>query len=233
MWTRLRRYRHTLRKKRFYRQFIRSGDLVFDVGANIGNHSRLFRSIGARVVAFEPQGTCADVLALTFAHDPDFTLVRAAVSHSEGQAQLHIGPSDVLSTVDTDWIAAMNRGGRFANHWHRHDMVSITTLDAAIEQFGLPDLLKIDVEGHEWAVLRGLSVPVRYLSFEFASESLDNTARGIAHLDTLGAYSFRHSLAEHHQLEGPDWCSGGEMMRRLRSAAMADARVWGDVYARS
>src|ERR1700741_472726 len=43
------------RLKSFYRRFVRPGDLVFDVGAHVGNHVRAFSSLGCRVVAVEPQ----------------------------------------------------------------------------------------------------------------------------------------------------------------------------------
>lgn len=42
----------------FYRGVLRSGDLVFDIGANVGVLSGVFASIGARVIALEPNGDC-------------------------------------------------------------------------------------------------------------------------------------------------------------------------------
>lgn len=41
-----------------YRQFVKSGDLVFDVGANVGNRTAVFLRLGARVVAVEPHASC-------------------------------------------------------------------------------------------------------------------------------------------------------------------------------
>ena len=40
---------------RLYGQFVRPGDLVFDVGAHVGDRIAAFRRLGARVVAVEPQ----------------------------------------------------------------------------------------------------------------------------------------------------------------------------------
>ena len=45
-------------------------------------------------------------------------------------------------------------------------MVETTTLDDMIRKFGLPDFLKIDVEGHELSVLKGLKDSVKNISFE-------------------------------------------------------------------
>jgi protein-L-isoaspartate O-methyltransferase len=38
-----------------YRQFVKPGDLVFDIGAHVGDRVAAFRRLGARVVAVEPQ----------------------------------------------------------------------------------------------------------------------------------------------------------------------------------
>jgi len=42
------------RWRRFYSQFVRAGDLVFDIGANRGDRTEVFVEMGARVVAVEP-----------------------------------------------------------------------------------------------------------------------------------------------------------------------------------
>src|SRR3954471_20046 len=46
----------------FYRQFIKPGNLVFDVGANVGNRVEVFLKCGAKVIAVEPQPNCVDIL---------------------------------------------------------------------------------------------------------------------------------------------------------------------------
>ena len=63
---------------RFYSQFIRPGDLVFDIGANIGVYAEVFQSIGARVVAVEPNPDCAEQIAWTTSRE-HVTIVNAAV----------------------------------------------------------------------------------------------------------------------------------------------------------
>ncbi len=48
----------------FYSQFIRPGDLVFDIGANRGDRTEVFVQMGARVVAAEPQPWLAAPLGI-------------------------------------------------------------------------------------------------------------------------------------------------------------------------
>ena len=220
------------RRLAFYRHLIRPSDLVFDVGANMGNRSKVFRAIGARVVAFEPQSACAQFLATAFSGDPGFTLVRAGLSRVAREALLHLSPSHPLSTVDPAWMDRMNHGGRFAHAWSGTERVTLTTLDACIAQFGLPAFIKIDVEGHEWAVVEGLSHPVELVSLEFASESLDSIYTCIDHLDALAGYDYRLSLGDSMQFEATDWRGGSGIKALLTRLALRDPLVWGDLYAR-
>ncbi len=45
----------------FYRQFIDPDDIVFDVGANMGNRSKIFSKLGKKVVGVEPQSYCRSI----------------------------------------------------------------------------------------------------------------------------------------------------------------------------
>lgn len=160
----LRWTRGDARRFAFYQGLIRPGELVFDIGANMGNRSKIFRAIGARVVAFEPQSYCATFLRAAFSGDSDFILVQTAMSDCEGEQEMFLSDTHVLSTLNTDWLERMRQGGRFAEqHWDRSETVPLTTLDKAIERFGIPDFVKIDVEGHELKVIQGLSQPVSML----------------------------------------------------------------------
>lgn len=216
----------------FYQAFIGPGERVFDIGANMGNRSKIFRAIGATVVAFEPQSHCAKFLEAAFRGDTSFTLVNAALSDQQGELTMHISEAHVLSTLDKEWMERMNQGGRFANQWVRTERVQVTTLDKAIEQFGLPSFIKIDVEGHEYSVIRGLNQAVQYVSLEFASESLDRTGQCIEHLDSLGHYEYQLSLGESMQFESDAWLNGHNIKSHMAALKQNDPLVWGDIYAR-
>ena len=53
-------------RKEFYSEFIKEGDVVFDVGANKGNRTVIFLELGAKVVAVEPQKECYEHLTKRF-----------------------------------------------------------------------------------------------------------------------------------------------------------------------
>ena len=68
-----------------YAQFVKSGDLAFDIGAHVGDRIASFRRLGARVIALEPQPGPALVLQLLFGHDRTITLLRKAAAGTEGE----------------------------------------------------------------------------------------------------------------------------------------------------
>ena len=56
--------------ERLYAEFVKPGDLVFDIGAHVGDRVRAFRRLGARVIAIEPQPALARTLRLLYGRDP-------------------------------------------------------------------------------------------------------------------------------------------------------------------
>lgn len=218
----------------FYSRFVRRDDLVFDVGANIGNRSKVFLRLGARVVAFEPQSSCAELLERVFAKTPAFRLVKKALGDKPGVAEMKIANSEVLSTLSDQWIDAVNESGRFEHaQWTAGEQVIITTLDQAIEEFGSPAFCKIDVEGYEPQVFAGLSRPLRSGSLEFATEALEGSLFCLEKLARLGVYRFQYSAGETMDFTWPQWRDLPATVAALRGLAQTDPVAWGDVYFRA
>ena len=66
----------------------------------------------------------------------------------------------------------------------------VTTLDTLIEKYGNPDYIKIDVEGYEAEVLRGLSTKQKTIAFEWHEEDLETLYSACEHLESLGYNQF-------------------------------------------
>jgi len=220
------------RMRAFYAPFVPPGSLCIDVGAHVGNRTRCFRALGARVVAVEPQPDCAALLARLFVRDPGVTLLRAALGEAPGRATLMENPvNPTVGTLDVNWVRrARSVAGFETQRWHEGAEVDVTTLDALIATHGVPAFVKIDVEGFEAAVLRGLSQPVPALSFEVLPALRERAFECLDRLDALGRYGFEWSTGERMRLERGGWVASGAMRDWLH-ALPADAPS-GDVYAR-
>ena len=161
--------RRQRRLRSLYSQWLEAGDLVFDVGAHVGNRTRAFAALGCRVVAVEPQPGVAALLRTLAGHLPDVTVVEAAVSDRVGRVRLAVSDrTPTVSTTSDAWREARSHEAGFAGvEWNDTVDVEATTLDALIAAYGEPAFVKLDVEGAEAAALQGLSVPVKGLSFEY------------------------------------------------------------------
>ena len=178
---------HVSEKISFYKQFIKPGDLCFDVGANIGNRAEVFLVLGAKVVAVEPQTECAQMLRLRFGNK--IKLIQNALGEKETSGLMYISDTSEISSLSKDWIDSVSKS-RFKNSlWNKREAVKITTLDKLIASNGLPVFCKIDVEGYEEEVLKGLSQPIQYISFEYTiPERLTSLSTCLALLSKIGKF---------------------------------------------
>lgn len=214
----------------FYSQFVTSGDLCFDVGAKVGNRTRVLHSIGARVVAVEPQLACARLLRITFGFSPRVRVLRVALGDAEGAAEIMIASADTLSSLSPDWIDAVVSSGRFSEvSWNTRELVEVSTLDKLIRRYGVPRFIKIDVEGYEYQVLRGLSMRVPYLSFEFAPEYRRSAFDCVDRLSGLGMGLFNFSHGESMRLAHRHWLGAAELKASM-SQLIDEGMDFGDVY---
>ena len=63
----------------FYSQFISKNELCFDIGANIGNFTRYFLDLGAKIVCVEPQIDCLKILYDLYGKNKKVTIIGKAI----------------------------------------------------------------------------------------------------------------------------------------------------------
>jgi len=215
----------------FYSKFVSPGDLCFDVGANVGNRTDILLRLGARVIAIEPQSECLVELKRKFGSNPNVILIKAGLDEVENEYRTILkSEQSGISSMSEEWIKTVKASGRFGKEkWTDHEQVQVTTLDALISKYGLPSFCKIDVEGYELNVIKGLSNPIRTISFEFTPEIMEPAVGAIKHLQTLGPYEFNYSIGESMQLSLGNWVDSQEIISDLIS--LRDKTVFGDIYA--
>lgn len=214
---------------RFYKQFLKPGDLCFDVGANIGNRTRVFLQLGANVVAVEPQSECVKMLQLRFRNKVQ--IVKKALGQDDKEGVIYIGESSAMSSLSQDWIDSVSKVRFKGKEWNRKEEVKITTLDRLIEQYGLPKFCKIDVEGYEEEVLKGLTKKIPYLSFEYAlPEKKIGIINCLAELSRIGNFECNFTVGEKMTLELGEWVSKEQLITNLN--AIPSQNPYGDIYIR-
>jgi FkbM family methyltransferase len=172
-----------------FRSIVKLGDVVVEVGANIGTHTLFFaRQVGprGRVLAFEPQRVVFQTLCANMALNSvtNTYCINYAVGAQQGS----------IVVPQLDYTQDNNFGGLALGAWQQGDQVPLTTLDNIL--LGLPrcNLIKIDVEGMEQSVLEGAQrsldrfKPVLYVENDRQEKSADL----VRLLDQLGYLMYWH-----------------------------------------
>ena len=172
-------------------ELINRGDLVFDVGAHVGDKAIWFLNRGAKVICIEPQPLIAQRLHQRMAGVNNAIVVQKGLGRRRAVMNMSLCTSTpVLSTFSDRW-----KQGRFVEKvWDQTALVEIVTLDDLIAQYGSPKYCKIDVEGYEREVLAGLTAKTGCLSFEFTAEFIDDASASLDHLTEIGYSRFNLSL---------------------------------------
>ena len=192
---------HNLERLTTLGPVVGGGGLAFDGGAHLGARTRGFRKLGGRLVALAPQPAVRRWLVLLVGRSRDVSVRAEAVGRAVGTARLALSHrTPTMSSLAEDWPNALaERNPVFGGvRWDDSITVPVTTLDALIEQYGLPRFCKIDVEGYEAEVLAGLSHRIPALSVEFVVGALDVAEACVRRLAALGAY-------EVNVVEGGEW----------------------------
>ncbi|MCB0507148.1 MAG: FkbM family methyltransferase [Chitinophagales bacterium] len=220
------------KRKQFYSQFVQSNNLVFDVGANYGNRTQPLLNIGAKVVAIEPQKACYEYLQKNFGNTIE--LVTFGLGAEEDIKDFYVSNASTISSFSKDWIDAVKQD-RFKSYtWSEPIKIKITTLDKLIEKFGVPQFIKIDVEGYELEVLKGLTKPINYISIEYTVP--EQTQRAIDCIKQIEKYNqnieCNYSKDESMQFALENWQSVTAYIQHVNSEEFI-ATGFGDIYIRS
>ena len=229
-WNQLLAWEHNYRERRFYRQFVNSGDFVIDIGANVGLKTRALLALGARVLAVEPNPICLEQLkqqnAVALAEQKLF-VEQVAVGSKGGQLTLHLNPSDYTTATGSLLFLSSTEGA--GSIYTSTLEVSVVTADELIAAHGSPSFIKIDAEGMDFEVLKGLHFRPRYLSFEFnRNPRLWSTLpRCIEEVARLGFAKANFTGSGTPSLWLKDWVPIGEIEKAIAEAENPEG--FGDV----
>ena len=111
----------------------------------------------------------------------------------------------------------------------RLQKVLLRLADILAEKFGEPEFVKIDVEGFEINVLRGMSFRPRYLSFEFGARRKGPSTVCLEHLGDRN-YRFRPIVGRQYRFATPEWMDLAEAKSWLEDFSV-DQAEYGDMFA--
>ena len=215
--------------RRFYSQFVGDHGLCFDIGAHIGNRTRVLAKLGCDVITVEPHPFLANYLRRKFDSSPSVRVVEAAVGDVAGAATLHASPAHLtVSSIKRDWVESLLAVRPHRIQFEEEHVVQVLTLDQLIEAYGMPKYIKIDVEGLDTAVLSGLSQAVDVISFEHLPHLFERTAEALSILDSLAHYRHNFFTRESHRFCLDEPVGDAELLKAVRRTV--DRRTACDIF---
>jgi FkbM family methyltransferase len=220
--------RKTRKAIAFYSSFLDPAGthkLVFDIGANKGNKVKAFLKMGFEVIAVEPERKALSTIRWRYGHNKKVTILDNGVSDKEATLTIHIAANrSGLNTVSEKWVDSLEK--ERSNRWHKKHAfkkkydIKAVTLNQLFQQYGVPYFIKIDVEGYEKSVIKGMSQLPSFLSFETnLPEFLEETIECIRHIHSINEkVVFNYSIEEKIELE--TWISGPALLEILKDPAI-------------
>lgn len=176
---------------------------VFDIGYNVGAFAKacLEKYPGCEIIAVEanphlvPQSAPDNLI-----YTPDFSTFNnnihvfnyACSDEDDKEVDFYIeSRQPTISTASAEFMknSRFNQGNKHiskgSSFWNSAIKVKSITLDRLIKDHGTPDLIKIDVEGYEYTVIKGLTSKAETVCFEWHEEDFDSVIKIVDHLESL------------------------------------------------
>ena len=167
-----------------------ANNIVLDIGANIGNHSLFLASHFKKCISFEANPRTFALLKFNSGLAANVVPHNVGLSDRSGEAQLYTNFANAgASSLSSKWNRSFDQSHK----------IKLERLDDFLaEETGKIDLIKIDVEGHEWFVLKGSEKIIRdnrpAIVFEYSPSSMGTEAAEKDLIKLLNEYGYTSFL---------------------------------------
>lgn len=162
---------------------------IYDIGANIGKFTEvnIDKYINCEFIVVEANPNLIPVLEKKFESIKNIKILNLCVSDSDGFVDFYISEADTISTASKEWI----NESRFNNFKYNSPIkVKSVSIDSMMIEYGESDYTKIDVEGYEYTIIKGIEKYIGLISFEWAEEMILDIKNSLFHLNSIGYKEF-------------------------------------------
>jgi FkbM family methyltransferase len=209
---------------------LNENDLVFDVGCNIGNKTAEYLMYNTKVIGFEPQPNCVKQLINRFKDSNNVIIEPIGLDAKKGESFIYEASHDTISSMSEEFINTVKKERFNGYNWGNKIPIKVNKLDNMIRKYGKPKYIKIDVEGYELNVLKGLTYPIDVISIEFTPELCQTSIDCINYMESInGECIYNYGYREDKDFKFENWLSKNEMIEYISSIHDYNFE-FGDIY---
>lgn len=178
--------------------------MIFDIGANLG----LFTDVclnkypNNQVILIEANPNLYEYLLEKYKNNSNVKILNFLISHKTDEyVPFYIASNDGLSTASTDWITKSRFSNKPIYTWNEPILIKSKSIDLLIEEYGNPNLIKVDVEGYEYEALLGLTKKSNTICFEWAEEEYEKLNKTCEYLEKIGYNQFGYIEGDAYMVE--------------------------------
>lgn len=200
--------------------------ICFDIGANVGAWALKNVDLYDKIISVEADESTFIKIKNNVANNNKIVPINYAVcDSSEEYITFYKCDSDVLSTLNKDWLD----GGKSRFHLNYTEILCKTiSIDKLIDLYGMPELIKIDVEQGEYECIKSLTKKVKQLCFEWASEFFDISLNCLNYLYKLGFRYFFVQFTDDYTFRPSEYYSISRAKQILNNTT--PKHEWGMVW---
>ncbi len=171
----------------FYKSFLKNDQLIFDLGANIGDKTHVFTFFSSKIISYEPEEILFEKLKFRFRKFKSIIIENKVVSDRIGNINFYsIKNDEAYSSIIENY--SLEHPQLKSRTVTKKSKIS-TNLNNEIKLYGAPHYIKIDCEGAEELILKNLDYQIDIISFEAnLPKFYDATVRIIDNLVTKFNY---------------------------------------------
>jgi FkbM family methyltransferase len=206
---------------------------IYDIGANLGKFTEeiLKQYIDCEIIMVEANPELVNILKNKFGSNERIKIVDKCLSDLDGiSTKFYICDTNTISTASEKWT----NSSRFSTIGYREPIiVESISLDTLIEIYGDSDYIKIDVEGYEMVVIKGIRKYQGLIAFEWAEELKSEMLESIDHLTNIGYTKFYITYDDNYAFipKKSDYIDNLKIKYEIEKLDEHRQKMWGMVFA--